>query len=72
MQQWQIALRVVGIGWYMALAILGGILGGLWLDGKLETEPVFLIVGILSGLVVAGYGAYQAFRPIVNNQLKGE
>ena len=72
MQQWQIALRVIGIGWYMAFAILGGVLGGLWLDGKLGTKPWFLITGIILGLVVAGYGTYQAFKPFVNNQVKGE
>lgn len=72
MQQWQLAIRVIGIGWYMALAILGGVLGGLWVGEKLGSKPVFLIIGIMLGLVVAGYGAYQAFRPLMNNQLKGE
>jgi len=56
----------------MALAILGGVLGGLWVGEKLGSKPVFLIIGIMLGLVVAGYGAYQAFRPLMNNQLKGE
>ena len=72
MQQWQVALRVIGIGWYMALSILAGVLGGLWLDGRLGTKPAFLVVGILLGLVVAGYGTYQTFKPLMNNQVKGE
>ena len=72
MQQRQIALRVIGIGWYMALAILAGVLGGMWADGKLGTKPVFLIIGLFLGLIVAGYGAYQTFKPFINNQLKGE
>jgi len=72
MQQFQVALRVIGIGWYMAIAIIAGVLGGLWLDGKLDTKPGFLITGIILGLVVAGYGTYQVFKPFMNNQVKGE
>ncbi len=73
MQQWQLALRVLGIGWFLAISILLGVLGGLWLDNKLGTKPVFLIIGIFLGLAVAGYGAYQMFKPfITNNQGKGD
>ena len=67
MQQWQLAFRVLGIGWFVAIAILLGVLGGLWLDDKLGTEPIFLITGIILGLVVAGYGTYSAFKPFFNN-----
>ncbi|MFK2825613.1 AtpZ/AtpI family protein [Bacillus sp. B190/17] len=31
-------------------SILIGIFGGRWLDGKWNTEPLFLIVGLLLGL----------------------
>jgi len=73
MQQWQLAFRVLGIGWFMAIAILLGVLGGLWLDGKLGTRPLFLIAGIFLGLAAAGYGAYQMFKPFMtNNQDKGD
>jgi len=72
MQQWNMALRVIGIGWYMAFAILVGVLGGLWLDGKFGTKPGFLIAGILLGLIMAGYGTYQMLKPFMNNQVKGE
>jgi len=72
MQQWQIAARVIGIGWNVALTLIAGVLGGLWVDGKLGTKPVFLALGILLGLVIAGYGAYQVIRPLMNNQLEGE
>ena len=72
-QQWQFALRVLGIGWFIAISILLGILGGLWLDDRLGTRPVFLIVGIVVGLGVAAYGTYATFKPFFsNNQGKGE
>ena len=72
MQQWQIAFRVIGIGWYMAFAVLAGVFGGFWLDGKLGTKPAFLVTGLILGLIVAGRGAYQMFKPFMNNQVKGE
>ena len=73
MRQWQLAFQVLGIGWFVAIAILLGVLGGLWLDNKLGTRPIFLILGIVLGLAVAGYGVYAVFKPFFsNNQGKGE
>ena len=73
MQQWHTAIQVIGIGWYMVISILFGLLGGRWLDNKLGTKPLFLIAGIILGLVVAGYGAYQMVKPLMsNNRDKGE
>ncbi len=74
MQKWQLAFRVFGLGWFIAFAILLGILGGLWLDGRLGTKPLFTIVGLFLGLIVAAYGAYSILRPFFmdkNNQGKG-
>jgi len=50
--------------------ILGGILGGLWLDKKFNTEPIFLLVGLVLGLVVASWGVYQMLIPLINDNKK--
>jgi F0F1-type ATP synthase assembly protein I len=74
MQKWQLAFRVFGIGWFIAIAILLGVLGGLWVDGKLGTEPLFTIVGLFFGLAVAAFGTYSIVRPFFtdnNSQGKG-
>ena len=68
MSKWIPALRLIGVGFYIAACILLGIFVGLWLDGKLNTEPIFMIVGLLVGLVVAFYGVYQMVRPLMSNQ----
>ena len=73
MQGWQSALRVLGMGWYVVIAILLGILGGLWVDGKLGTKPLFTIIGLIIGIAAAVYGVYQMFLPFIKNkQDKGD
>lgn len=39
----------------MAASLLLGFFGGRWLDRKFGTEPVFLVVGILTGTALAFY-----------------
>ena len=68
MSRWVAPLRLTGVGFFIAVCILLGTFAGLWLDGKLNTEPIFMIVGLLVGLVVAFYGVYQMVRPLMNNQ----
>ncbi len=59
MNRWLIALRFIGIGWFISFAILGGVLFGRWIDERLDSGPLLLIVGLFLGLIVAFYGAYQ-------------
>ena len=73
MDGWKAALRILGMGWYVAIAIILGLLGGLWLDGKFHTRPFFIIVGLVAGITVAAYGVYQMFLPFFKNkQGKGD
>jgi ATP synthase protein I len=67
MQKWQSAIRFIGIGWYIGLSIIGGTLGGLWLDNKYDTRPVFIIAGLIIGMIVAFYGAYKMIIPLMKN-----
>ena len=60
-------LQLVGVGWYVALCIVGGTLGGLWLDGRLETLPAFTLTGVVLGGGVAFYGTYKMVLPIVKS-----
>ena len=42
-------LRLVGIGWYVAICIAGGVLGGFYLDSRLDTSPVLTLLGLALG-----------------------
>jgi F0F1-type ATP synthase assembly protein I len=63
MKRWETALRLVGMGWYVGLCIVLGVLGGVWLDGRINTRPIMTIVGLILGLVLAIYGVYRMILP---------
>ena len=62
------ALGLLGVGFFVAISIILGVVGGRWLDGKLNSEPVFLIIGLLLGIVVAFYGVYIMLRPLMKDK----
>ncbi|MDA1189765.1 MAG: AtpZ/AtpI family protein, partial [Chloroflexi bacterium] len=57
-QKSALILRLVGIGWYVAICIAGGAIAGLALDGWLDTGPLLTIIGVLLGVAVAVIGMY--------------
>lgn len=50
-------VRLTGIGFYIALCIVGGVVGGQQLDGLLDTGRLFTVVGLFAGLVLGLGGA---------------
>jgi ATP synthase protein I len=65
--------RLVGLGWYVAVCIVLGIVGGLLLDNELGTKPLFILVGLFLGLGLAAWGAYrQLTEALRGTTQKGE
>ena len=64
-------LQLVGVGWYVAVCIVGGLLVGLWLDRWLDIVPVFTLGGILFGTVLAFYGIYKMVLPLMTSNDDG-
>ncbi|MCH8848662.1 MAG: AtpZ/AtpI family protein [Chloroflexi bacterium] len=56
---WVTAAQFTGIGWYLAAAIVLPTLGGVWLDDRAGTTPLFVLLGILLGVTLALYGTYR-------------
>ena len=65
MPWWVVALRLTGLGWYIAFCVIGGVLVGLLGDNFLGTTPLFLVVGTVFGSVVAFWGIYRMILPIL-------
>lgn len=57
--------RLVGLGWYIAFCIILGVGGGIWLDNRLNTSPLFILLGVLLGSVLAFYGVYRMVVPFL-------
>lgn len=65
---WVLALRLTGLGWYVVVCILLGVLGGLWLDRRLGILPLFTLLGVLLGSVVAFWGIYRMVVPLMQGR----
>lgn len=66
---WSRALReaspFLGIGGTIAGSLAVGLFGGRWLDGKLETWPLFFLLGGAVGLAA---GFYQLYLAVVRSK----
>ena len=59
MNRWVSAFRLTGVGFYIGGCIAGGVYLGVWLDGKYELSPLFILIGLGLGLFLAFYGTYR-------------
>jgi ATP synthase protein I len=50
---WKLAGRYSAVGIEIAVAVLLGVLGGRWLDGKLGTTPWLFWIGMIVGVGAA-------------------
>ena len=60
--------RLAGFGWFVAVSIAGGTLLGVWLDKKIDTSPVFTLVGLGFGLSVAILGVVRLLAAFSGNR----
>jgi hypothetical protein len=62
---WAVALRLTGLGWYVAACVVIGVVGGVFLDRLLGTVFVLTILGIVAGSVAAFWGVYKMVLPVL-------
>ena len=67
---WLTMLSLLGMGFYIAIAIVLGIWGGHWLDGKFNTGPLWLIIGLILGIAVAALGVFNMLKPFIESAKK--
>lgn len=53
--------------WRMFVPTLGGALLGLWVDGKVGTEPIFAVGGLLVGVAVTALLVKQQYKKVDDN-----
>lgn len=73
MGKWPYWAEFFQLGWVVALSLLIPLLIGLWLDRRMGTMPVFLIVGVLVGTLSATVGTVRmALRVMREMDRQGE
>jgi len=68
MSRWVAALRLTGVGFFIGGSIVLGVVAGRWLDSRLDTSPILILVGLLLGIVVAFYGVYRMLLPLIGSK----
>ena len=64
-RQWLDILRLLGLGWYVVTAIGVGVLVGILSDHWLGAAPIFVLVGLVLGILVAFWGMYKMVTPLL-------
>jgi ATP synthase protein I len=62
------AAPFLGLGTTLAVTVLAGVGGGYWLDGRLGTRPVFLLLGGALGVGAALYHFFTAVARLNKRQ----
>jgi len=61
-------LRVIALasqlGISMVVPLVVFVLGGIFLDKKVGTSPLFLLIGVVCGFIGAGYAVYDTVKQL--------
>ena len=60
-----LALRLIGLGWYVAFCIVIGVVGGVFIDQRLDTKLLFTLIGLAFGTTSAFYGLIKMIQPLI-------
>jgi F0F1-type ATP synthase assembly protein I len=58
-------LSLAGLGMSIALCVAGGVLLGLWVDDKTGSSPLFVLIGLLVGIVTGVGVAYVEIKRLM-------
>jgi len=59
-------MRLIGMGWYVAICIILGVFGGIELDKLLDTGKLFTVAGLFVGLFFGLWGGWLQLREVLN------
>ena len=60
------AMRLVGIGWIIAIFLILGVVGGVQLDKALDTGKLFTVIGLFAGLFFGLWGGWLQLRQVLD------
>ena len=56
------------LGFIIAIPLVVFVFLGFWVDKFLNTSPLFIILGILTGMTITVYEIYQMLVPLIKNK----
>lgn len=59
--QW---LALLNLGWVFVATMALTVFGGLWLDKRYGTAPLFILIGVFLGFAASGYSFYVTLRKL--------
>jgi F0F1-type ATP synthase assembly protein I len=64
-KKWQLAARLLGVGFFIGGAIVLGLFLGLWLDTKFNSSFIW-VVGLILGIITAFVGVFRMLLPLID------
>jgi len=65
-RNWALAMRLCGVGFYVAFSLLAPTGIGFWLDRRASHQfPLFTLIGLGVGTGIMVYGVYRMVRPFL-------
>jgi F0F1-type ATP synthase assembly protein I len=59
-------MRLIGMGWYVAICIILGVVGGIQLDKVTDTGKLFTVVGLFVGLFFGLLGGWLQLKEVLD------
>jgi F0F1-type ATP synthase assembly protein I len=59
--QW---LSLLNLGWVFLVTMGLCVFGGLWVDKRFGTAPLFILIGVFLGFAASGYSFYQTMKKL--------
>ena len=68
----EVVLRLLGVGWYVGICIGMGGIGGRWLDQQADLTPVFTLLGLGLGILLAFAGMYRMLVALLTEDTESD
>lgn len=72
MKQWSALSQAMQLSWTMLFSLLLPLLVGIWLDKRLGTVPLFILIGTVLGVLAATVGVARMAVRIFAHAAGGE
>jgi hypothetical protein len=60
------AMRLIGMGWIIAICVILGVVGGIQLDKAFDTDRLFTVLGLFVGLFFGLWGGWLQLREVLD------